>query len=98
MAEQGRARGRVDVWRPWSAARPPTFSRPNWLEGLAQKGVQRLEIWVQTDIGAGRLVPWLAISYGLGIVFYFTADREPELWAAIPCAVAAVGAAVLARK
>ena len=83
MAEQGRARGRVDVWRPWSAARPPTFSRPNWLEGLAQKGVQRLEIWVQTDIGAGRLVPWLAISYGLGIVFYFTADREPvnfDLW------------------
>src|SRR5205823_6119111 len=98
MADRGKARGRVQVWRPWGVARPPILGWPSWPGDITRSVSQRLGIWVQTDIGAGRLVPWIAICYGLGIVLYFTADREPELWSAIPSTVAAVGAAVLARK
>ena len=58
MAGEGRARGRVNVWRPWTAARPPILRRPYWLEEFAQKALQRVGSWAQTDIGAGRLVPY----------------------------------------
>jgi len=42
----------------------------------------------------GRLLPWFAVAYGAGIVLYFTAEREPSLWAAATltgiCAIAAL--------
>ncbi len=43
-------------------------------------------------------MPWLAIAYGLGIVFYFTADREPAWWAATGLALAGGAMAILARR
>ena len=43
------------------------------------------------EVGAGRLLPWFAVAFGTGIVLYFTAEREPALWAA---ASLAVGAAI----
>ncbi len=48
-------------------------------------------------LAPGRLVPWLAIAFGSGIVVYFTAEREPALWAASLLVVATVVLAVLAR-
>ncbi len=40
------------------------------------------------------MLPWLAVAYGFGVVVYFTAEREPSVWAgtilAAGCAVAAV--------
>jgi competence protein ComEC len=42
--------------------------------------------------------PWLAVSYGFGIVVYFTADREPGWWAAVMLALAAIVVAILARR
>jgi competence protein ComEC len=41
------------------------------------------------EVGAGRLLPWFAVAFGTGIVLYFTAEREPALWAAASLAVAA---------
>ena len=40
------------------------------------------------EVGAGRLLPWLPVAFGLGIAIYFTADREPAWWAgsALRCA------------
>ena len=40
---------------------------------------------------AGRLLPWLPVAFGLGIVIYFTAEREPALWAALALAAVAGG-------
>jgi competence protein ComEC len=43
-------------------------------------------------------LPWFAVAYGAGIILYFTAEREPALWAAT--ALTGVGAlsALLLRR
>ena len=53
--------------------------------------------WALAEVAPGRLVPWLAIAFGFGIVGYFTADREPAGWAASSAAVAAIAVAYAAR-
>ncbi len=37
--------------------------------------------WVGAEVAPGRLMPWLPVAFGFGIVVYFTAEREPALWA-----------------
>jgi competence protein ComEC len=110
MVYQGRGRGRAQVWRPWGVAgwRPPLtwpdgfwpdgFQRlRDWLRRFAGGFARRISAWALTDVGPGRLVPWLAIAYGFGIVLYFTAEREPALWASASSAAAAVAVTVLLR-
>lgn len=46
----------------------------------------------------GRLLPWFAVAYGAGIVLYFTAEREPALWAAGSLTALCALAAVLLRR
>ena len=46
----------------------------------------RVRDWALVEVGPGRLVPWLAVAFGCGIVVYFAAEREPALWAAIALA------------
>jgi competence protein ComEC len=59
----------------------------------------QLRQWVAQEVAADRLLPWLAVAYGLGIVIYFTAEREPAWWAATTLAAAcAVGAMLLRRN
>ena len=98
MVEPARSRGRAAAWRPWATAgRRPA---PQWLDGLAEflrRAAQRLREWALAEVAPGRLVPWLAIAFGSGILVYFTADREPALWAAISLVVATVVFAILAR-
>ncbi len=44
-------------------------------------------------------MPWFAVAYGAGVVLYFTAEREPALWAAaIPASLFALGAILLRRQ
>jgi competence protein ComEC len=99
MAEQGRSRGRAAAWRPWSAAgRRPA---PAWLDDLvdlARRWAARIRDWALVEVGPGRLVPWLAIAFGCGIVVYFAADQEPAPWAAVALFVAAGTLAILARR
>ena len=46
--------------------------------GVALGGAREvLARWFATDMAAGRLMPWLPICFGLGVVLYFTAEREP---------------------
>src|SRR5689334_6901746 len=76
MAE---GRGRV---RTWDVARP---LGPAWLPdtrflGGAREALQRS---LTIDTAAGRLLPWLPVCFGLGIVVYFTAEHEPALWAGV---------------
>jgi competence protein ComEC len=59
--------------------------------------VQRIREWAAVEVAPGRLVPWLAIAFGCGIVIYFTADQEPALWAAAVVVGAAVAMTILVR-
>src|SRR5256714_12602653 len=90
MAE---GRGRV---RTWEVARPRGVA---WLPDSRFVGGAReaIERWFATDTAAGRLLPWLPICFGLGVVLYFTAAREPSLWATLPLAAVFVVAAFFAR-
>jgi len=89
------ARGRTATWRPGVGA--PAWVWPDSLGGFAGGAARRLAAWVLADVGPGRLTPWLAVSFGLGIVLYFAADQEPALWAALALALSAFAAAVLVR-
>jgi len=91
MAE---SRGRV---RTWDVARPrgaPWLDIPAALDPLREV----LRRWLATDVAAGRLMPWLPVAFGFGIVLYFTAEREPKLWAVCAAATAFAVAAFLARS
>ncbi|MGA2567660.1 MAG: ComEC/Rec2 family competence protein [Pseudolabrys sp.] len=57
-----------------------------------------LSQWAIAEVAPGRPMPWLAVSYGLGIVVYFTADRELAWWAAVTLALAAIVVAIMARR
>ena len=52
----------------------------------------RIREWAAAELTTGRLLPWFAVAYGAGVVLYFTAEREPALWAAaVPIHVRAFG-------
>jgi competence protein ComEC len=97
MAERGRGRQRIAAWPAEIAAAgrrlvpwPATFSRSGaWLATVLRR-------WIAAELAPGRLMPWMAVAFGLGISLYFTAEREPALWAAtalaLVCAIAAFAA------
>src|SRR5437016_11793720 len=94
MAELGRgAHGRAETFD----ARRRTVAWPvrgvEFLPG-AREVIWR---WLVAEVAPGRLMPWLPIAFGFGIVLYFTADREPAVWAALALAAACAIVAFLAR-
>lgn len=94
MARGGRARESVraiDVARLRGIAWP---SLPALSFSAAREHVQR---WLISDAAAGRLMPWLPIAFGGGIVLYFTASREPNPWIAPSVTAVLALAAILAR-
>src|SRR5262245_46250907 len=97
MADQGKARGRTATWRPWAGAGGGAWAWPGALPGFAGGAALRLRPWALADVGPGRLIPWLAIAYGIGIILYFTAEQEPLPVAAGALFVVTVIAAVLVR-
>ena len=50
---------------------------------------QLIAQWAVAEVAPGRLLPWLPVVFGFGIVLYFTADREPAWWAAASAVLAA---------
>src|SRR5688572_4232232 len=95
MSDDNKARGRTATW--WPARRRPGLAWPDELADYGRRLAERLQAWVLADVGPGRLVPWLAIAFGFGIVLYFTADREPVPWAAALLFAGGLVAAYLAR-
>jgi competence protein ComEC len=68
--------------------------------GLADRAAwlgRLLSQWAIAEVAPGRLLPWLPVAFGFGIVAYFTADREPAWWAASALALAGVIVAFSAR-
>jgi competence protein ComEC len=95
MVERGKG-GRARTWPEMSAAwARRAFPWP----ALPWAGLigHRLRAWASADVAPGRLIPWLAVAYGFGIVLYFTADREPAWWAGLAAASAGAAIAFLTR-
>ncbi|MFZ0237853.1 MAG: ComEC/Rec2 family competence protein [Xanthobacteraceae bacterium] len=83
---------------PWPGSGQGTRWSADWWR--AQFGSPaRIREWAAQELTTGRLLPWFAVAYGTGVVLYFTAEREPALWAAaVPVAVCALGAGLLRRQ
>ena len=54
--------------------------------------------WAAAEAGPGRLVPWLPVAFVLGVAVYFSADREPEIWAAGAFVLLCMAATFVLRK
>lgn len=91
MANEGR-RGRAIAWPDAAAARPPRVRAwpfahhlPDWALTVGD--------WAAAETGPGRTILWSPIAFGLGVVLYFAAMREPLWWSgplALGIALAAV--------
>src|SRR5581483_174147 len=69
MADWGRGRART-----WPEIAASLGRRgPAWGGATArffEEAGRRIGAWSQTDVAPGRLIPWVAIAFGLGIVIY----------------------------
>jgi competence protein ComEC len=94
-----RLRARAKVWAPTSdaARRPAGLLLPDGIVDAAGSLRGLLAEWIAAEIAPGRLMPWLPVAFGFGIVAYFSADREPAWWAAVALAIAGLVITVLAR-
>ena len=96
MAERGRARAGAGT-RTWPL--PGSIRRRATRWGIAEipgELFARASQWARAEVAPGRLFPWLAVAFGAGIALYFTAPREPMLWAPVLLAVV-LGLTVAAR-
>jgi competence protein ComEC len=95
MAPTDKPRAKAETWdaaRRRAAAVLPV--------GLAERfGPLRALVgqWALAEVAPGRLVPWIAVAFGFGIVGYYGADREPSAWAALIAAATTIGIAYAAR-
>jgi competence protein ComEC len=94
MARRHEARGRVGTW-PGTTGIAAPWLRP--LPGLAGSMAARLREWAAAEVAPGRLMPWLPVGFGLGIVVYFAAGREPVWWVGAALAALAIAAAYRLR-
>ena len=99
MADIERQRTRAKAWAAEvdAARRRAGFVLPEGIAGRAAWLGRLISEWALAEVAPGRLMPWLAVAYGFGIVVYFTADREPTWWAASGLALLGAAAAVGAR-
>src|SRR5437879_6804960 len=97
MAQWGRAGGRAKAWDAAERGRRE-IPWPIRLPQLAGSAADDVRKWLIAEVGPGRLMPWLPIAFGSGVVLYFFADREPALTAVLGLLAVLGCAAVLARK
>jgi competence protein ComEC len=91
---QSRARAGVRTWPVERARRAFSAVSP----GVEFAFPARLREWAAQEVAAGRLLPWFAVSFGAGIVLYFTAEHEPAVWAASGLAAIGITAAILVQR
>jgi competence protein ComEC len=94
MAGRHEAQGRVGTW-PETVGIAAPWLRP--LRGIAGPMAVRLREWAAAEAAPGRLMPWLPVGFGFGIVVYFAAEREPVWWVAATLAALTVAAACRLR-
>jgi len=100
MAGNEQRRTRAKAWTAEidAARKRVGFALPEGLTSAANRFRRLVSQWVLDEVAPGRLLPWLPVAFGFGIVLYFTADREPAWWAAASAAFAASVVAFLARR
>jgi len=98
MAERDRAHGRGGYAGTWPQ---PGATQAG---GLAPSGLgawpalaAKLREWIAAEAGAGRMMPWVPVAFGVGIALYFTADHEPVRWITTTAATI-LGAAAFALR
>jgi competence protein ComEC len=96
MAERAKPRSRAGVFGPVGRRAQAAPLLPG-LAILADAVRARLQAWAAEEAAPGRLLIWLAVAFGLGVALYFTAEHEPQLWAAA-LAFAGASAAVIALR
>src|SRR5262245_42901692 len=82
--------------RTWDAGRTASAWPVRVPRGFGD-AAESIRTWLVAEVAPGRLMPWLPIAFGTGIVLYFTAEREPSLVAAMALFVGLGVAAALAR-
>jgi competence protein ComEC len=100
MAERGGRRARAKAWAAEvdAARRRAGLALPEGLEGRTARLGRLIAEWAAAETAPGRLMPWLAVAYGVGIVLYFTADHEPAWWAACGLTLAGFALVVAERR
>jgi competence protein ComEC len=79
------ARRAASEW-PWRAGR--AFDAiSDWIAGA-----------LRIEADSGRLAPWLAVGFGIGILLYFGAPAEPSVWAPFAALVAFAAIAWASRE
>ncbi|MBI2717119.1 MAG: ComEC family competence protein [Rhizobiales bacterium] len=96
MAQNDKTRAKA--WDIDAARRRAAVSLPASFMDWAARLRRLLSEWAVAEVAPGRLVPWLPVAFGFGIVGYFTADREPAAWAAAGLALAGIVVAFMARR
>jgi competence protein ComEC len=86
----------VRTWPPRGAAQAGPLAPAGF--GAWARLVECLRAWVRAEAGAGRLLPWVPVAFGIGIALYFTAAREPVLSVAVATAIGLCLVAALARR
>ena len=98
--DRNRPRAGAKAWAPDIEAgrRPAGLLFPDGLADSAERLRGLLAQWVAAEVAPGRLLTWLPVAFGFGIVGYFTADREPAWWAAAGLTVACIVATISMRR
>ncbi len=84
---------------PWGG----TLARPGFLPAALWPGAwlgrlrDHLRADARAEVASGRLILWLPVLFGVGILLYFGAAQEPSLIAACAVTLAIAAIAVLAR-
>lgn len=81
-----------------AARRGAGLALPDGLVASADRLRRLVAQWALAEVAPGRLLPWLPVAFGFGVVLYFTADREPAAWAAAGVAVATIALVVALRR
>src|ERR1700761_8588652 len=99
MAERDRAHGRggyAGTWPQPGAAQAGPLA-PSGL-GTWPALSAKLRECITAEAGAGRMLPWVPVAFGVGIALYFTADHEPMRWATIVAALLSASVAFAMRR
>ncbi|MGI8527709.1 MAG: ComEC/Rec2 family competence protein [Pseudolabrys sp.] len=98
QAEEGRARAKAWAADINAARRRAGFLFPDGFAARLQQFREILGRWAVAEVAPGRLVPWLPVAFGAGIIIYFTAGHEPQWWATLSLALGGGAIAILSRR
>ena len=92
--------GQVGTWPPGEAARPRGPVIWPWSGFWAEHAhwaAGHFRNWALAETAPGRLMPWLPVAFGVGVIIYFAAAREPALWVTVALSLGCAAGTILLR-